>query len=320
MKSPVRGGQKRARPSFFTMLLGVGLGLAGLLTPVFAEDESADLRPQFECDQSCVQVRFHPRSIDQRLGDLLERNAASVLVDFGDRRLRLDNPELEALLNYARGIKKRNGTVIIEPIIIHTREFDIPFVTDIIDVSYTLFSRTYEHFKYAETQNYHAKLLYDPSDGSLRYAYFIHRRFGDPCVTLYSRCDVIEYLDDETFDRMLSDRLTAAGDRPVRVVFENTNAYMPDATLTLENLSATNDSVRLYKWLLAAESTESRALSNERFLSLELAVSIIKYTIQAYDFVRALALYRPATERTATITYVEEANGARRIESVVFEP
>ncbi|MCB1326698.1 MAG: hypothetical protein H7A21_14900 [Spirochaetales bacterium] len=318
MKTAVRGRPFGATPSFFFMLLGACMGLGGSMAPALAQDEIQEIRPQFECDQSCVQIRFHPRSIDQRLGDLLERNAASVLVDFGDRRLRLNSPELEDLLNYARGIKKRNGTVIIEPIIIHTREFDIPFVTDIVDVSYTLFSRTYEHFKYAETENYHAKLLYDPSDGSLRYAYFIHRRFGDPCVTLYSRCDVIEYLDDETFDRMLSDRLTAAGDRPIRVVFENTNAYMPNATLSLENLNATNDSVRLYKWLLAAESTESRALTNERFLSLELAVSIIKYTIQAYDFVRALALYRPATDRTATITYIEEPNGARRIESVVF--
>lgn len=291
---------------------------------VNTEDHGAD---QISCnDTECTPIFFDQNTIDQRLGDLLEADTARILVEFPDRKYQIDDEKLADVMGYLRAVAHRDGQVAIEPVFYKTRSagenaISLPLIGDLLQVGYDLFTRSYHYFKYSETRNYHAKLLYSPVDHSVAYIYFVHRSYGDVCQILYSRCDVIEYLDDEIFDKTLSRRLEAArlNGRSVKIVFHNTSAHLPRFELSLDRLKKTNSSLRLYKWFVASAQTEKRQVSKERFLSLQVAVAAIKYSVQVYDMIQTAIMYAPARQMKAQVIYEGKSEGGP-IRTVIFSP
>ncbi len=289
--------------------------------------ESSHLQEQISCDESnCTKLFFSARRIADELPPLFEQGTTRILIDFGVSRPRLNDSELDPLRPYLREIAKRGGRVIVEPISIGVRSdqaITAPLAGDLIGVGYDIFERVYNYFRYAEMDHYHAKALTDPGSGRLLMLYFVHRNLGDPCTALYSRCDVIEYFDQEIFDQSLSRALreAAASGKSVQVSFAHTNATLPEATLNLNALQQMGASARLYKWLIAAGENETRELPppGSRLLPLAAVVGAIKYSIQAYDLVKAVQLYLPARQMNAELYYRAGPEG-KVVQSVVFSP
>ncbi|MCB1315994.1 MAG: hypothetical protein KDK27_08575 [Leptospiraceae bacterium] len=285
---------------------------------------------QIDCsDSDCVRFEFDISDFSDRLDDAMETGRARILIRFPPGKYKLESDDLEDVLTYMREIARRDGQVSIEPIHLNTRgesgHLSIPLLGDLITVGYDIFSRTYTYFRYSATGQYHARLIYNPIDRTIIEAFFVHRGYGDICTTLYTECEVVEYLDDELFDAMLSARLASnrSTGRPVRVRFNRQAAYVPAFELSLQTLERTDDSLRLYKWLIAAGATERRSTHRERFIGLEAAVAAIKYSIQVYDLIQAVRMYAPARDRIARVVY--KSNGTpdgagAMIDSVVFAP
>ena len=237
----------------------------------------------------------------------------------------MSDDKLATVVTWLRDTAKRDGQVSIEAVAFNYRADSTlaqrPLAGDILQTGFDLYSRIRNYFTYSAAANYHAKLLYNPFDQSVMYVYFVHRRYGDLCQNLYSHCDVIEYVDDELFDKTLSQRLNHAAKhrQAVRVVFHKTEAFLPEFELTLDRYNKTSAALRLYKWFVASADTIERTTSKERFIGLETAVAAIKYSLQVYDIVQAIELYQPARSMQAEIVYSQNLKG-KQIQSVVFYP
>ncbi|MBX7057337.1 MAG: hypothetical protein K1X75_04680 [Leptospirales bacterium] len=311
-------------------------GESNLPPPGFAEQgqfgdylvtESSHQLDQIACEESsCTKLYFSQARIVSELEPLFRQRAGRILIDFDVSRPRLNDPDLETLRPFLREIAARGGRVIVEPISIGVRDesgVTLPVAADLFGVGYNLVQRIYNYFHYDAMDDYHAKALTSPTDGRLLMLYFVHRSLGDPCTSLYSRCDVIEYFDQQIFDDTLSRALEDArqSGKSVRVSFEHTPALLPEATLDGETLVRIGASARLYKWLVASGENETRELPppGSRFLPLAAAVGAIKYSLQAYDLVQALRMYWPARSMRAEV-YYQQQDGERRLQSVVFSP
>lgn len=67
------------------------------------------------------------------------------------------------------------------------------------------------------------------------------------------------------------------------------------------------------------KKTETKMVTRERFLSLELAIKALDYTLSAYELVEALQMYLPARSKQAEVTY-EETEEGKQVRSVIFYP
>lgn len=289
-------------------------------------NETSHLQKQIDCDETlCTHLYYNRTDTPPALDDLFARRAGKILIDFSAYGMQLRDPELDGLRVYFREIAKRGGRVLVEPLSIGVRgeTVTVPVAGDLLGVGYDLFTRLYNYFRYDDLEHYHVKALTNPVNGKLLMVYFVHRSYGDICETLYSRCDVLEYFDEETFDASLSRALTEAAQKnsSVQVRFTHAGAALPRAALDLEHLSTMNASVRVYKWLIASGETETveQRDARERFLPLAAAVSLVKYSVQAYDLVAAVQLYWPARTMKADVYYRPDAAGDQ-IQSIVFSP
>ncbi len=265
-----------------------------------------------------------PVTLNATLADLFEKKAGKILVHFQTRQPLIADDALEGTRTYMREIAKRNGRVIIEPLYIGFRDSvspPVPLVSDMLSVAYSLGQRIYNYFAYSDMEYYNAKVVVHPQTQRVVYVFFVHRNYGDPCSTLYSDCNSLTYLDEDTFDASLSQRLVeaAASGKSVSVDFSQVQTILPKASLDLDALSNMNSSVRIYKWFIAASKTEKIKKTHEKFLPVTAALALLKYSVQAYDTVQAVRLYSPARKMKAQVFYEEGPEG-ERIRSVVFTP
>lgn len=281
-------------------------------------------KEQISCGQSdCIVVPFDENTGD-KIRDLMSQKAGKMMVRMDDKTIGLMHDDFAPILDIMREISKREGTVVIEPVYIGIRGMEMlpaPAVKDILQATYGVFMRIYNAVKFRHTKNYHAKAIYNPVDRSILLVYFVHKSYGDICTTLKSNCEDVDYIDDDTFDQMLSQRLkdAAAKGRTVRVTFVKTPATLPRAELTMENLSSMDRSTRLYKWFVASSKTEKKKAVRERFIPVVAVASAINYALSAYDAVKAVIMYMPAREMKAEVIYTGEESGGD-IQVVTFSP
>ncbi|MCZ8344775.1 MAG: hypothetical protein O9301_17200 [Leptospira sp.] len=279
---------------------------------------------QIKCSLDCKTVFFdrEVNYMDEVWTDL-GNNEGKLVIDFSEQMgFPLDSPELETPTEYLREIAKRNGHVSFEPLYIAQRgmgQVELPLLKDIYGIGFNIYKRLRSYFKFGRMENYNAKVLFHPTTGKIFYIYFFHRNYGHLCDTVYSTCDSLEYMDDELFDSQLSNRLNQGSYRNLEIKFSKQTAVLPSFHLDIQNLMETNKSARLYKWLIASKTTETKKVTRERFLTLGLAVQILDYSLTAYELVEAAQLYLPAREKSAEVIYDETPSG-RVIRSVIFYP
>ncbi|MEM7183963.1 MAG: hypothetical protein AAF518_23865, partial [Spirochaetota bacterium] len=285
-----------------------------------------DLDGQISCpEKKCVRVNYQEyEELDGKINDLMSKGAGKIFIQMKYYNKRLNDEELEDVLAYMREISKRQGRVSVEPYYIRQRslaDLKIPVIKDFALRFWDIYSRIRNSIKYRHTENYNAKILYHPRYYNVMMVFFIHKNYGDVCDTVYSTCKIVEYIDDETFDQTLSKALEDATSKkyPVKVVFNQDVANLPDTKINLETLKKLNHSSRLYKWLIVTKETEKKSIKKERFLTAELVVNLIDYSITAYDWVKQYLLYRPAFQTKAEVTYSGQERGGK-IVSVVFTP
>lgn len=279
---------------------------------------------QIKCSLDCKIVAFdrEDKYIEEVWTDL-GKNGGKLVIDFsGSMGFTLDSAELETATEYLREIAKRNGHVSFEPLYIAQRgtgKIDLPVLKDIYGISFNIYKRLRSYFKFGRMENYNAKVLFHPTTGKIFYIYFFHKNYGHLCDTVFSTCDSLEYMDDELFDLQLSNRLTQENYRNLEIRFSKQSAVLPSFHLDIQNLIETNKSARLYKWLIASKTTETKKVTKERFFTLGLVIQVLDYSLTAYELVEAAQLYLPAREKSAEVIYDETPNG-KIIRSVIFYP
>ncbi|EOQ87808.1 hypothetical protein LEP1GSC202_2134 [Leptospira yanagawae serovar Saopaulo str. Sao Paulo = ATCC 700523] len=283
-----------------------------------------DFEEQIKCPiETCKQINYtadgnYLNEVWEELG----KNGGKLVINLLDSPMKITEPGLEDITEYLREIAKRDGHVSFEPFYMATRAIgiaDVPVVKDLFGLSYNLYKRIRSFVKFGRMEHYNAKVLYHPTSGKILQIFFFHKNYGNLCETVYSTCDRIEYIDDELFDKQLSLRLSEPKPRGIEVRFGQTQAVLPQAKLDIGNLLDTNRSARLYKWLIISKKTETKMVTRERFLSLELAIKALDYTLSAYELVEALQMYLPARSKQAEVTY-EETEEGKQVRSVIFYP
>ncbi|MCW7493872.1 hypothetical protein ND861_14860 [Leptospira sp. 2 VSF19] len=305
----------------------------GLLTQEFSSEfqeaylpspNKADYEEQIKCqDLFCKKI---PYSKDGKylseVWEELGKNGGKVVIDFLDHPLSLSDSQMDDVTEYLREIAKRDGHVSLEPFYIATRGIgftDVPIIKDLFGLSYNLYKRIRSAIKFSRMGHYNAKVLYHPSSGKVLQILFFHKNYGNLCDTVYSTCDRIEYIDDELFDKQLSLKLSETQTKRIEIRFTQTPAVLPQMKLDIGNLLDTNRSARLYKWLIITKKTETKTVTRERFLGVELAIKVLDYTLSAYEIVEAIQLYMPARTKQAEVVYEDKEEG-RILKSVVFYP
>ncbi|MCB1190396.1 MAG: hypothetical protein H7A23_22115 [Leptospiraceae bacterium] len=280
---------------------------------------------QISCHPTnCVQVEYDQyEELDEQISKLMGENTGKFLIKMQNYTLNMESKELEDVLQYLRELSKRDGKVSIEPYYMGTREMSIPVpvIKDVALTGWDVYKRIKNRIKYRNTKQYNAKVLIHPKHSTVMMVFFVHKNYGDMCNTIYSNCEELEYIDDETFDQNLSKTLkeAAQNNKVVRVNFSQKSAVLPEAKIDLGLLGQMNDSVRIYKWLIATKETKKKSVSQERFLTFQLALSIVDYSLKAYDLVKSILMYSPAFKTTAEVTYIGNEKGGK-IQSVVFSP
>ncbi|PJZ69067.1 hypothetical protein CH373_04010 [Leptospira perolatii] len=267
---------------------------------------------------------------------LMSENVGKVLIETNAKPLKLGDDEFEDIRVFLLEISKRGGRVAVEKLYIAIRGLEFPeppLLKDVGLVGWNVFQRIYRAIYYRHTNEYNAKVLYHPGTGNIVMVYFSHKNYGDLCETVFSTCNEIAYLDEESFDLQLSGALKESLGKniPVRVNFLQTDANMPQAKLDWDLLKGMNRSVRMYKWILAAQEREVKPVSKSRFIPFQAALTVIDYSLSLYDWVKQALMYKPANSTKAEILYVEDVSDPqigsqdatskpRKIHSVVFSP
>jgi len=237
--------------------------------------------------------------------------------------MKLDNEELEDVVSYLRELSKREGRVSYEPLYIGHRtgveSLGFGFVKDSALVGWDVYKRIRNSIKYRNMGNYNAKVIYHPRYKTVTMIYFLHKAYGDVCSTIYSDCKEIEYSDDELFDQNLSAALKESekDKKTVRVNFTDTKAKLFEAKLDLENLKQLSTSARLYKWLVITNKTENKSISRERVIGIQLALTVLDYSITLYDKLKEYQMYKPAFKTNAEVNHTGKERGGS-IKSVTF--
>lgn len=283
---------------------------------------------QISCHSNdCISLKLEEllsEGVRSKVLDLMSENARKILIDSSNFPRKFDSEDLDDIRTILEEISKRDGKVAIEKLHIAVRSFqlpDPPFLKDIGLVGWDVFKRIYKKFYYRKTSDYHAKVLYHPETLNVFLIYFVHRKYGDICNTVFANCNEIEYLDDDTFDLQLSGALKESKEKkiPIKVVFRQTEAVLPEGKIDLTFLKDVNRSTRIYKWMIAGKEREIKPVHKFRFLVFQAVVTVIDYSLTAYDLISALMMYKPASERKLEINYIDSNNG-KRIDSVIFFP
>jgi len=285
--------------------------------PIYLEQISCDVE---NCTTIPVEGEEENQAAESEVLRLLRKEAAKVVVDFRGERFRIEEERNQRWKEYLREISKRDGLVVFEPYYMGARGIqlsDIPVFGDYIRVGWTIYSRLRSFFLYRAMKRYNAKVLYHPQSLEVMMIYFVHKDFGGICETVFSRCNVIEYLDDEIFDGQLALALDRYPPEEILIRFNQTEAVLPRASIELEALTGMSRSARIYKWLIAAKTVETKSEVRGRFLSPQTVLTILDYSIQAYDFVRSIQMYAKAREWKATIFYKTDESG-NQFRSVEF--
>ncbi|TGM57075.1 hypothetical protein [Leptospira adleri] len=314
--------------------------LSSLLVFLYSFSSSAESLPipssasdsvyeeQISCHPNdCISLKLEEileEGVKSKVSQLMSENAGKILIDTSGSARKIDSPDLDDIRTVLEEISKREGKVAIERLHIATRSFqlpDPPFLKDIGLVGWDVFKRVYKKIYYRRTSDYHAKVLYHPETLNIFLVYFVHRKYGDICNTVFANCSEIEYLDDDTFDLQLSQALRESREKkiPVKVSFRQTEAVLPEVKLDLDHLKEVNRSTRIYKWMAAGKEREVKPVTKSRFLVFQAVVTAIDYSLTVYDMISALILYKPATERKIEINYVDSEKG-KKIDSVIFLP
>lgn len=261
---------------------------------------------------------------------LLSENAGKVLIDVSEKPLKLGDDELEDVRDFLLEISKRDGRVAIEKLHIAIRSLELPeppLLKDAGFVGWSLFKRIYRGIYFKPTGEYNAKVLYHPGNGNIHLVFLVHKRYGDICETVFSQCNEVEYLDEDTFDLQLSTAIKESKEKliPVRVNFKQTEANLPETKLEWENLKNIGRSARMYKWLAVPQESEWKPVSRSRFLPFSAAVTVIDYSLSVYDWVNQILVYKPARNTKVEILYSEKLDkegksSYRSLHSVVFTP
>ncbi|WP_036097886.1 hypothetical protein [Leptospira noguchii] len=294
---------------------------------LFSESVSSEssYAEQISCHPNdCISFKLEEllsEGVRSKVLDLMSENAGKILIDSSDFPRKFDSEDLSDVRTILEEISKRDGKVAIEKLHIAVRSFqlpDPPFLKDVGLVGWDVFKRIYKKFYYRKTSDYHAKVLYHPETLNVFLIYFVHRRYGDICNTVFSNCSEIEYLDDDTFDLQLSAALNESKEKkiPIKVVFRQTKAVLPEGKINLEFLKDVNRSTRIYKWMIAGKEIEIKPVTKSRFLVFQAVVTAIDYSLTVYDFISALMMYKPALERKLEVNYIE----GKQIDSVIFFP
>lgn len=280
-------------------------------------------KEQLRCPKAeCVEIKFDAAKTPDALRALLEQGTGMILVDFEEWALEFGAKDLTDLNRYVHGVAERGGRVLLEPMYIGTREtFKIPLVHDVITTGYDIASRAYSVWKYRSTGNYHAKIIYHPVKRHVLYVYFIHRNFGDICITLRSRCDVVEYTDSETFDLALSKQLERAilEGREVRVVFTGKKPVLPEEELSVRAITSAGENVRIYKWMVASGEVRKRSMVKQRVIGAKAITTAIDLGLKAYDLVKAYIMYKPARSMRAEVQ-TSPTEGGNEVQLIIFTP
>lgn len=259
--------------------------------------------------------------LDEKLNKEMSLNSGKILIDFKQDRFKIVDEELEDIVAYLREIAKREGRVTFEPLYIRERVNikDVLTVKDLGATAMDIYSRFRNTFKYMDTKNYNAKVIYHPKTYDILMVFFVHKAYGDICNTIYSNCNEIEYLDDETFDQSLSLALknSSTDPRPIKVNFRQSEVKLFDATIDMEIMKKLNKSARLFKWLIVTKKTNKKPIKRDRFIGISDALSAINYSIALYDYYKEIIMYAPALNVHADVYYTGKEDGGK-IESVVF--
>ncbi|TGL03078.1 hypothetical protein EHQ43_14840 [Leptospira bouyouniensis] len=322
-------------PNFrkFLFLTFFVISLASLYSQEFSSEfkpvnlpspNKSEFEEQIKCKEGfCRQIPYtEDGKYLEEVWSELGKNGGKVVINFLESPMSLNESRMDDITEYLREITKRDGHVSFEPFYIATRAIgvaDIPVVKDVFGLSYNIYKRIRSFVKFGRMEHYNAKVLYHPSNGKILMVFFFHKNYGNLCETVYSTCDRIEYMDDELFDKQLSLRLSEPKQREIEIVFGQTPAVLPTTKLELSNLLDTNRSARLYKWLIISKKTETKTVSKERFLSIEIAIKTLDYTLSAYELVETIQMYLPARSKQAEVTY-EDTEEGKQIRSVVFYP
>ncbi|WP_425460801.1 hypothetical protein [Leptospira langatensis] len=297
----------------------------------------------FGVDRYEEQISCHPEdcfrfSLDElnskggksEIKRLMQEGAGKVLVDTSGKSLKLSDDELEDLRDFLLEISKRDGRVAIEKLHIAVRDLfppDVPVLKDVGFVGWSVFKRIYRGIYFRRSGDYNAKVLYHPGNGNIQLIFFVHKRYGDICETVFSSCNEIEYLDEDTFDLQLSTAIKESKEKkiPVRVNFKQVEANLPDKSLEWDNIKNIGRSARIYKWLAVPKETEMKPLSRARILPVQIALSVIDYSLSVYDWVNQIVMYKPAKDTKAEVLYTQRLTedgtpGTRTLHSVVFIP
>ncbi|XDD55141.1 hypothetical protein AB3N62_04835 [Leptospira sp. WS4.C2] len=325
------------RGFFLSLTLSIFLSLFSVPSQIQAEEFSSEFQPvilpspnkadyeeQIKCqDLYCKKIPYtEDGKYLSEVWEELGKNGGKVVIDYLDSPLSLNESRMDEITEYLREIAKRDGHVSLEPFYIATRGLgftDVPIVKDLFGLSYNLYKRIRSALKFGRMGNYNAKVLYHPTTGKVLQVFFFHKNYGNLCNTVYSTCDRIEYIDDDLFDKQLSLRLSESNARGIEVRFNQTPAILPQMKLDIGNLLDTNRSARLYKWLIITKKTDTKTVTRERFLGVELAIKALDYTLSAYEIVEAIQLYLPARTKQAEIVY-EDTEEGRILKSVTFYP
>ncbi|MBM9577833.1 hypothetical protein JWG45_11820 [Leptospira sp. 201903070] len=296
--------------------------------PVSSANPDSVYEEQISCHpEDCISLKLEDileEGVKSKISRLMSENAGKILIDTSGSARKIDSEDLDDVRTVLEEISKRDGKVAIERLHIAIRSFQLPeppFLKDLGLVGWDVFKRIYKKIYYRRTSDYHAKVLYHPETLNIFLVYFVHRKYGDICNTVFANCNEIEYLDDDTFDLQLSQALKESRDKmvPVKVSFRQTEAVLPEAKLDLESLKGMNRSTRIYKWMAAGKEREVKPVTKSRFLAFQAVVTAIDYSLTVYDMISALILYKPASERKIEINYVDSEKG-KKIDSVIFLP
>ncbi|WP_246836771.1 hypothetical protein [Leptospira kmetyi] len=315
--------------SFFFGVLGVSQTFAESISYSPPPDPSDSIyAEQISCHPNdCITLKLEDilaEGVKSKISDLMSQNAGKILIDTSNSPRKIDSEDLDDIRTVLEEISKRDGKVAIEKLHIAIRAFqlpDPPFLKDVGFVGWDVFKRIYKKVYYRRTSDYHAKVLYHPENLNIFLVYFVHRKYGDICNTVFSSCNEIEYLDDDTFDLQLSGALKESKEKkvPVKVAFRQTPALLPEAKIDLDYLKGVNRSARIYKWMAASKEREVKPVTKSRFLVFQAVVTAIDYSLTVYDMISSLIMYKPATERKIEVNYVDTDQG-KKIDSVIFLP
>lgn len=272
---------------------------------------------QISCDPSnCTTIEVNnqeenEKAMDQAI-DLLRSKASKVVIDFQGERSGIGSDENKVWKEYVREIAKRDGTVVFEPFYLGQRGMkltDLPVFGDYFRVGWDIYTRIRSVVLYSAMKNYNAKVLYHPQTQEIMMIYFVHRDFGSICETVFSQCNIIEYLDDDIFDMQLQQALEKFPVDEILIRFNKTEAMLPLTSIQLEALLDMNRSARLYKWLIATKEVEKKPETKGRFITAQTAIMIIDYSITAYDLIQSMRMYSKARSWKAVAYYSHTEHG-----------